>query len=53
VVVGARRPGDRAGLAASRARLERETGWRPRFSALDEIIATAYAWRLAHPDGYR
>jgi UDP-glucose 4-epimerase len=53
VVEGARRPGDPAVLVASSARLERETGWRPRFSALDEIIATAYAWRLAHPDGYR
>lgn len=53
VVEGPRRPGDPAVLVASSARLARETGWRPRFIRLDDIVATAHAWRLAHPNGYR
>ncbi|MFS3137184.1 UDP-glucose 4-epimerase GalE [Gluconacetobacter sacchari] len=47
-----RRPGDPARLVAGAERLRRETGWTPRFVALDEIVATAYRWRLAHPEGY-
>ncbi len=27
-------------------------GWKPRFDALDTIIATAWRWHSAHPDGY-
>ena len=48
-----RRPGDAAVLVASSARIMRETGWKPRFAAIDDIVATALAWRQAHPAGYR
>lgn len=48
-----RRPGDPARLVAGAARLRAETSWIPRFVTLDEIVETAYRWRLAHPDGYR
>ncbi len=48
-----RRPGDAAVLVASSARIMRETGWKPRFAAIDDIVATALAWREAHPAGYR
>lgn len=47
-----RRDGDPAYLVASPALIMRETGWRPRFSTLDEIVSHALAWRLAHPHGY-
>jgi len=47
-----RRAGDPAVLIASPARIRHETGWAPRFTALDEIVATAWAWRAAHPSGY-
>ncbi|GBQ97260.1 UDP-glucose 4-epimerase [Gluconacetobacter liquefaciens NRIC 0522] len=47
-----RRPGDPARLVAGADRLRRETGWTPRFVELDEIVATAYRWRLEHPEGY-
>jgi UDP-glucose 4-epimerase len=53
VRLAARRAGDPAVLVASSARLRRETGWSPRFAALDDIVATALAWRRAHPDGYK
>jgi UDP-glucose 4-epimerase len=47
-----RRPGDPASLIAASARITRETGWQPKFTVLDDIVATAWHWRLAHPDGY-
>jgi UDP-glucose 4-epimerase len=51
-VVAGRRAGDAAVLVAGSERIRRETGWTPRYADLDTIVATAYAWRLAHPDGY-
>ena len=50
--LAARRAGDPAVLIASSARIRAECGWAPRFTTLDDIVATAYAWRLAHPHGY-
>ena len=49
---GPRRAGDPAALVASSARLRAETGWTPRFAALDDIVRTAWAWHRAHPRGY-
>ena len=50
--IGPRRAGDPPKLVALSERLRRETGWEPRFERLDDIVATAFAWREAHPDGY-
>ena len=50
---GERRAGDPAALVASSARLRAETGWSPRFPALEDIVRTAWAWHAAHPRGYR
>jgi len=47
-----RRGGDPARLVASPARIAAETGWAPRFAALDDIVASALRWREAHPAGY-
>ncbi len=47
-----RRAGDPAVLVASCARIRGDAGWSPRFGDLNEIVRTAYAWRLAHPEGY-
>ena len=47
-----RRAGDPAVLVAASDRLRRETGWRPKHHQLEDIVATALAWREAHPDGY-
>jgi UDP-glucose 4-epimerase len=47
-----RRPGDPPMLVASPARIAAEAGWRARFTALDDIVATALRWREAHPAGY-
>lgn len=50
--IEARRPGDPAILVASSKRIAREVNWRPRFVTLDDIVATAFAWRERHPNGY-
>ena len=47
-----RRPGDPAVLVASSERIRAETGWTPRFTVLDDIVATALAWRRKNPNGY-
>jgi UDP-glucose 4-epimerase len=49
---GPRRAGDPAVLVASSEKLRQETGWTPRFPALDDIVRTAWAWHSAHPKGY-
>jgi len=49
---GPRRAGDPAQLVASSERIRAETGWTPRYAALDAIVRTAADWRVAHPGGY-
>ena len=51
-IVGPRREGDPPSLVASSARIQAETGWRPRHAGLDEIVRTAWAWHAANPQGY-
>ena len=46
-----RRPGDPPELVAASDRIKTELGWEPQKS-LDEMIADAWAWHQAHPDGY-
>ncbi len=48
----ARRDGDPTSLVADATRLRAQTGWSPRFAALDDIVRTALAWREAHPGGF-
>lgn len=49
---GPRRPGDPAVLVASHERAEDTLGWRPERGALSTMIADAWRWHSAHPDGY-
>ena len=50
--VGPRRAGDPPVLVASNGRAREILGWTPRHSSLEEMLGSAWAWRLAHPDGY-
>ena len=52
VIEEARRPGDPAVLVASNALAKAELGWRIEYPDLDEIVASAWRWHQAHPDGY-
>lgn len=47
-----RRPGDPAKLVASSEKIEKELGWKPKYT-LHEIIETAWKWHESHPEGYR
>jgi UDP-glucose 4-epimerase len=46
-----RRPGDPPALVAGAARAKAELGWEPT-KGLEDMIADAWAWHSAHPDGY-
>jgi len=50
-VVG-RRPGDPAVLIASSDKIKRELGWQPKRDNVETIIADAWRWHAAHPNGY-
>jgi len=50
--IGPRRAGDPAVLVAANARIRTELGWAPRYPDLATIVAHAWAWRQAYPNGY-
>lgn len=52
VTVGARRAGDPPVLVASADRAASILGWRPQRPTLQEMVASAWAWRQANPGGY-
>ncbi len=47
-----RRAGDPPMLVAAPNRICSDLGWSPRYTDIDEIIATAWAWHSAHPLGF-
>jgi UDP-glucose 4-epimerase len=47
-----RRPGDPAALVASSQKIRDELGWVPRKPEIETMIADAWAWFQAHPQGY-
>jgi UDP-glucose-4-epimerase GalE len=49
---GPRRAGDPPELVASSAKIQRELGWKPRYTDLRGIVETAWNWHKAHPRGY-
>src|SRR6476659_8176220 len=48
---GPRRPGDPPVLVARADRAAELLGWRPAHASLEEIVGSAWAWRLSHPEG--
>ncbi len=46
------RPGDPPVLVASSEKIQRELGWRPRYTDLHAILETAWRWHRSHPKGY-
>jgi UDP-glucose 4-epimerase len=47
-----RRAGDPPALVAAPAKIQRELGWKPRYTEIDAIVESAWKWRKAHPNGY-
>ncbi len=52
VVEQPRRPGDPPVVFNDPTKITAELGWKAELTDLDEIIATAWRWMLAHPKGY-
>ena len=51
-IISPRRPGDPGRLVARAALAGEKLGWQPRFTEIDEIVASAWRWHQAHPHGY-
>jgi UDP-glucose 4-epimerase len=52
VVEEGRRAGDPPELVAASERVRAELGWTPRKADIETMIADAWAWHQANPDGY-
>lgn len=52
VKLAPRRAGDPPCLVARPDKVMRELGWAPRFTAIDDIVGTAWAFKRAHPRGF-
>jgi UDP-glucose 4-epimerase len=50
--IGPRRAGDPPVLVADASRARAVLGWEPAHPDLEEIVASAWTWRRAHPGGY-
>jgi len=49
---GPRRAGDPAELIASSDLIKQELGWAPKFTEMEDIVASAWEWKKRHPHGY-
>ena len=47
-----RRPGDPHSLVADPTKFKKEFKWEPKHSDIHSIVASAWAWHKAHPNGY-
>ncbi|QYM80615.1 UDP-glucose 4-epimerase GalE [Horticoccus luteus] len=52
VIESPRRAGDPPALFADSSKAQRELGWTIKFPDIDSIVATAWKWHRAHPQGY-
>ncbi len=52
VVEAPRRAGDAPRLVACADKIRNELGWKAQWTGLREIIASAWEWHAAHPQGY-
>lgn len=52
VLESPRRPGDPPALYADSAKAQRELGWKVKFGDIESIVATAWKWHQANPNGY-
>jgi UDP-glucose-4-epimerase GalE len=50
---GPRRSGDPPVLVASSDRIQKELGWKPRYTDIQAIVETAWNWHRTHPKGYK
>jgi UDP-glucose-4-epimerase GalE len=51
-VIGPRRAGDPPKLVADSSRAQKQLDWTPKYRDIDSIVATAWRWHSAHPNGF-
>lgn len=51
-VVGDRRPGDPAELVANSAQAQSLLHWKPKYTTVEQVVASAWAWHESHPQGF-
>lgn len=52
VIEAGRRAGDPPVLTADASKVQKELGWKTKFSMIEDIIESAWKWHNDHPDGY-
>jgi UDP-glucose 4-epimerase len=50
--LGPRRPGDPPELVADSRLAQKTLDWKPRYTDIEDIVATAWNWHRSHPDGF-
>jgi UDP-glucose 4-epimerase len=53
VKISPRRAGDPAKVWADSSKAQSELGWSPKYTNIEEIVATSWKWHSTHPDGYK
>ena len=53
VRIAERRAGDPPALVADAGLARRTLGWTPKFVGIEPIVASAWRWHRAHPNGYK
>ncbi|MDE6357728.1 MAG: UDP-glucose 4-epimerase GalE [Eubacteriales bacterium] len=51
-VISGRRAGDPQTLVASSEKAKNVLGWKPEFTNIEDIIASAWKWHKSHPNGF-
>lgn len=51
--IGPRRPGDPPELVADSSKAQRVFNWKPQYTNIESIVATAWNWHKNHPQGFR
>jgi UDP-glucose 4-epimerase len=52
VVESERRAGDPPALYADSSKAQKELGWEIQYTEIEDIIATAWKWHQANPEGF-
>ena len=50
---GPRRSGDPPVLVASSDKIQKDLGWKPKYTDIKSIVETAWNWHRTHPKGYK
>lgn len=52
VIDGPRREGDPPVLVADGSLIREKLGWKPKWTGIDDVVASAWKWHKSHPNGF-